>query len=346
MKRVAHRIAAHWQQRDLVSSALLPLSGLFRALVALRRAAYRHKLIGSTKVPVAVIIVGNLSVGGTGKTPLVVRLAQLLSAEGFRPAVLTRGYGGTERAPRVITVDSIAEEHGDEAVLLARRAGVPIYAGVDRAAVARFAVEQYPQCDVLICDDGLQHYRLARDLEIAVVDGRRAFGNGWMLPAGPLREPISRLDSVDAVVINDPMDGDLARPCFTMKLVGKMLYNVADPQRRLVPTALVGQTVHAVAGIGDPPRFFAALSALGLTVVPHAFADHYAFSEFDFTAFGDAPVIMTEKDAVKCTHFAAPSHWYLPVDAVVDPALSRLILDRLGTPHGSQTSRNSRLPDL
>lgn len=346
MKRLAHGIAAHWQKRDMVTSALLPLSVLFRALVALRRASYRHKLIAPTKVPAPVIIVGNLSVGGTGKTPLVIRLAQLLSAEGFRPAVLTRGYGGTERAPREVKAESSAEEQGDEPVLLARHTGVPVYAGVDRAAVAKFALDQYPQCNVLICDDGLQHYRLARDFEIAVVDGRRGFGNGWMLPAGPLREPISRLDNVDAVVINDPVDADFARPSFAMKLVGKMLYNVADPQRRLVPTALIGQTVHAVAGIGDPARFFAALSAMGLTVVPHAFADHYAFSEFDFTAFGDAPVIMTEKDAVKCTHFAAPSHWYLPVDAVVDPALSRLILDRLGTPHGSQTSRNSRLPDL
>lgn len=346
MQRIGRKIALHWQQRDAVSVALFPLSLLFRSLVALRRAMYRLGLMATKGVRVPVVIVGNISVGGTGKTPLVVWLARRLSAEGCRPAILTRGYGGTERAPRRVTPASPPEEHGDEPVLLARRAGVPVFAGVDRAALAQYALAEYPECDVLISDDGLQHYALARAIEIAVVDGRRGLGNGWMLPAGPLREPVSRLREVDAVVVNGPVAAAMPHAKCSMRLEGKMLYNVTDPDRRLVPTALVGQTVHAVAGIGDPGRFFDTLTALGLTVVPHAFDDHYRFGAIDFLAFGDAPVIMTEKDAVKCTHFAAASHWYLPVDAVLDLALDRLILDRLGKPYGSQTSRNSRMPDL
>ena len=291
----------------------------------LRRLAYLARLLPSARVGIPVVAIGNLTVGGSGKTPLAIHVAELLKARGWSPAIVSRGYGGTVRAPRAVSLASDPAEVGDEPVLMARRAGCPVWVGPDRAAVAVRLRDEHPDCDVIVLDDGLQHYGLRRDLEIAVVDAR-AFGNGFMLPAGPLREPRTRLWSVDAVVAHgtDRVKG------FAMRLEGDELHRATDARERRRLQSFAGERVHAVAGIGDPNRFFLQLSKAGVKVVPHPYPDHHPFRERDLE-FGDgAPVLMTEKDAVKCKRFARPQHWVLPVRAVPEPAFDDWLLRRLG----------------
>jgi tetraacyldisaccharide 4'-kinase len=223
-------------------------------------------------------------------------------------------------------------------VLLARRSGCEVWTGADRAAAGRALLAARPDCSVLVSDDGLQHYSLARDVELCVVDAARGFGNGWLLPAGPLREPPSRLATVNAVVVNAG-DGDALQPSlgpvpaqaprFTMRLEGSEFRNLRDPARRAGPGLLRGKRVHAVAGIGDPQRFFRHLRAMGLEFTAHAFPDHHPFAASDLAFAGAEAVLMTEKDAVKCRSFAGESHWELPVDAVPDSALADLVLRKL-----------------
>jgi tetraacyldisaccharide 4'-kinase len=297
----------------------------FRVVVFLRRLGYLVRLLPSARAGIPVVAIGNLTVGGSGKTPLAIHVAELLKARRWSPAIVSRGYGGTARAPRAVSLASDPAEVGDEPVLMARRAGCPVWVGADRAAVAVRLREEHPDCDVIVLDDGLQHYGLRRDLEIAVVDAR-AFGNGFMLPAGPLREPRTRLWSVDAVVAH----GTHAVKGYAMRLEGDEAHRATDARERRKLQSFAGERVHAVAGIGDPNRFFQHLSTLGLKLVPHPFPDHHPFRERDLE-FGDgAPVLMTEKDAVKCKRFARPQHWVLPVRAVPDPAFDEWLLRRLG----------------
>jgi tetraacyldisaccharide 4'-kinase len=274
---------------------------------------------------VPVIVIGNLTVGGSGKTPLAIHVAELLESKGWSPAIVARGYGGTATAPRSVSLASDPAEMGDEPVLMARRSGCPVWVGEDRATVAATLLRETPRCDVVILDDGLQHYALRRDLEICVVDAR-AFGNGFMLPAGPLREPRTRLWTVDAVVAHgtDRVKG------YPMRLEGEELHRATDARERRALESFAGQRVHAVAGIGDPKRFFLHLAGLGLKVVPHPFPDHHPFRARDLEFGDDAPVLMTEKDAVKCKRFAKPAHWILPVRAVPDKAFDEWLLRRLG----------------
>ena len=294
-------------------------------MVFLRRLGYLVRLLPSARAGIPVVAIGNLTVGGSGKTPLAIHVAELLKARGWSPAIVSRGYGGTVREPRAVSLASDPAEVGDEPVLMARRAGCPVWVGADRAAVAVRLRDEHPDCDVIVLDDGLQHYGLRRDLEIAVVDAR-AFGNGFMLPAGPLREPRSRLWSVDAVVAH----GTHAVKGYAMRLEGDEAHRATDARERRKLQSFAGERVHAVAGIGDPNRFFLHLSTLGMKLVPHAFPDHHPFREQDLE-FGDgAPVLMTEKDAVKCKRFARPRHWVLPVRAVPDPAFDEWLLRRLG----------------
>ncbi|MCZ8131368.1 MAG: tetraacyldisaccharide 4'-kinase [Steroidobacteraceae bacterium] len=293
---------------------LAPPSWLFGAVAAARRTAYSRGWFAARRVPRPVVVVGNLTVGGSGKTPLTVWLVEWLQARGLRAGVVSRGYGGEADAPRRVTVDTPAHEAGDEPLLIARRTGAPVYVGRDRVACAELLA---PEVDVVVADDGLQHYRLARDLEIVVVDGRRRFGNGRLLPAGPLREPPARLRSAGIVVANGgtPAPGELA-----MTLVPGDVVALADGTRgSLTAFAAASPGVHAVAGIGDPPRFFATLRGAGLAIEEHAFPDHATFTAGDLQ-FGDArPVLMTEKDAVKCGGFADPRLHYLEVSARFAP---------------------------
>jgi tetraacyldisaccharide 4'-kinase len=319
----------HWQRITLVSALLYPLSLLFRAVVALRRAAYERAILKSERLPVPVLIVGNITVGGTGKTPLVLWLAQFLVEHGFRPGIVSRGYGSAARKPHAVSPEANPARVGDEPVLLARRSGCPVWVGADRSATARALLNAHPACNAIVSDDGLQHYRMHRDVEFAVIDGARRLGNGCMLPAGPLREPTSRLRSVDAVVINDaagPLDNSKA---FGMRLEGAEFRNLLNPDHVVGPEHFRDQRVHAVAGIGYPPRFFGHLRDLGIGFEAHAFPDHHAYTAQDLS-FADAEaVLMTEKDAVKCAAFASEQHWALPVDAVPDAALGELVLRKL-----------------
>lgn len=315
---------------------LMPLSWLFALLAAARRRAYRAGWLPVTRLPVPVLVVGNLTAGGAGKTPLTLRLLQWLRAAGYTPGIISRGYGGAARKPMPVSADSDAAMVGDEPILLARRGGCPVWIGRARAEAGRLLLAFHPEVDVLVADDGLQHYALARDLEIVVVDGERGFGNGHLLPAGPLREPLSRLDAVDAVVING--DGGAvagAPPGFAMALVGAEFVNLADASRVVDAAAFQPGPVGAVAGIGHPERFFAQLRRMGLNIAPCAFADHHVYVADDLPA---GTVLMTEKDAVKCAGFARDDLWYLAVDAEVDAGLNTLMLNLLKARNGCQTA--------
>jgi tetraacyldisaccharide 4'-kinase len=327
-----------WYRLRPAHLVLIPLSILFGTVAALRRAAYRSGWLHSERVRVPVIVVGNITVGGTGKTPLVLWLTALLREAGNRPGVVTRGYGGSEQLQEVRS-DSDPRQTGDEPLLLARRSQVPTFAGRARAAAARMLLAAHPECDVIISDDGLQHYALARDIELAVVDVERRFGNGWLLPAGPLREPLRRLAQADAVVVNGGSDLDgVPAPRYGMRIEGSVFHNLRDPQQRVTAADLQDRPLHAVAAIGNPARFFAHLERMSLQFRPHPFPDHFAFSAEDLAFAADETVLMTEKDAVKCAAFAKASWWYLPVDAVVDPALAQLILTKLRLRHGRQAA--------
>jgi tetraacyldisaccharide 4'-kinase len=311
-----------WFGRRVAALPLLPLSALFWVVATLRRLAYRWGVRRSEHLPVPVIVVGNLTVGGAGKTPLVIWLARHLRARGIQAGVLSRGYGGSARSyPLAVTAATDPRLVGDEPVLIAQRAGCPVVVDPDRARGGRWLLGT-TACDLLVADDGLQHLRLARDLEIVVVDGERRFGNGFLLPAGPLREGRVRLARVDLVVVNGgtPQPGELA-----MRLHANEVRSLARPDAVEPIAGWRGRRVHAVAGIGNPGRFFAMLEELGLTVDPLPFPDHHPFAAGDIDPPGTQPVLMTEKDAVKCRAFAGARHWVVPVSAEPDPAfVSRL----------------------
>jgi len=313
----------YWYRRGLIAWTLWPLSVLFRVAVALRRWLYWLRLLPSRHPGIPVIVVGNLVAGGSGKTPLVIWIAEHLKRNGWTPAIVSRGYGAALGPPRAATIASQADEVGDEPIVLARRSGCPVWIGADRLEVIKALRAVHEDVDVLVLDDGLQHYRLRRDVEIAVVDAR-GFGNGFMLPAGPLREPRSRLRSVDGVVAhNASVKG------YAMRLAGAELHRMTNAAERRPASSFAGQKVHAVAGIGDPNRFFLHLVRLGLKVIPHPFPDHHRFvpEELDF---GDqALVLMTEKDAVKLRSAARENWWVLPVTAELEPAFGVWLTGRL-----------------
>jgi tetraacyldisaccharide 4'-kinase len=315
---------------------LYPLGLVFRVLVALRRLLYRVGVLKATRLPVPVIVVGNLTVGGSGKTPLALALVAWLRQAGHSPGLVSRGYGGHARELMPVRPDSDPALVGDEPVLLARRSGCPVWIGRRRAQAGQQLLAFHPEVDVILTDDGLQHYALARDMEIVVVDGERGFGNGRLLPAGPLREPLSRLAEVDAVVVNGGAGGPpLPVPAFSMVLAGHGLVNLARPDLVVPPSHFRGGRVHALAGIGNPQRFFDHLTALGLEIEPHPFPDHHAFMATDLPP---GTVIMTEKDAVKCAAFGRPDAWFLAVDAEVDGGLNTLLLTVLKARHGSKAA--------
>lgn len=318
----------HWQHRGAVALLLLPLAAAYAAVTALRRAAWRNGLLTAQPPGVPVIVVGNITAGGTGKTPLTLWLAQFLRQQGRHPGIISRGYGASATHARAVPADGKPQDYGDEPCLLAQRSGCPVWVGSDRVAAARALLAARPETDVLISDDGLQHYRLARDFEIAVIDGARGLGNGWPLPAGPLREPASRLAGVDAVVVNGKDDTRVWPSAFKMQLTGSRFRNLQSGQT-VDAAHFRGRRVHAVAGIGNPQRFFAQLGRIGVSCMPHAFADHHAYTAADLAFAGDDQVVMTEKDAVKCTAFANVRHWALVINAEPDPRLGDMILARL-----------------
>jgi len=324
-----HLLAAWYAPRlTLLTAALVPLSLVFRAVVGLRRALYSSGALRSERLPVPVVIVGNIVVGGSGKTPLVIALADEFRARGWHPGIVSRGYGGGASVARAVPSDSTAEDVGDEALLLAR-SGHPVWIGRDRPAAARGLLAEHAQCDLIVSDDGLQHYALHRNVEIAVVDAARGLGNRLLLPAGPLREPASRLDRIDALVSTGGPWQQRGRPSFAMALEGNRFARVNAPTVTITAEAFRSGRIHALAGIGNPQRFFDHLASLGIVAALHPFPDHHRFTPGELALPGATAILMTEKDAVKCTAFADDRCWVLPVRAVPDPALYTLVEEKL-----------------
>lgn len=337
------RLTEGWYTWGARPSLLQPFSWLYAAMLSARRRGYERGWLRTERIACPVIVVGNLTVGGTGKTPLTLWLAEQLRAADFCVGILSRGYGASERAPREVRPGADWREVGDEPLLLARRSGCVTVVATDRAAGARLLVSRGVQ--LIICDDGLQHLRLARDCEIVVVDGARGFGNGRLLPAGPLREPVARLASADLLVVNGaPEHPSLAVLATHQRLLRMDL--IATNALRLDagegPRALLSwraTPVHAVAGIGNPARFFRELRAHGLHLIEHPFPDHHAFTRADLTFEDQHPVLMTEKDAVKCRPFADARLWYVPVVARFSDADARELLARVRAKTGDAKRR-------
>lgn len=318
---------AVWYGRAFGAALLRPLSWLYALLVGARRSAYAVHLLPVTKLSTPVVVVGNLTVGGTGKTPFVVWLVARLAAAGRKPGVVSRGYGRRGEAPRLVEEGASASDVGDEPLLVRRRTGRPVAVARARAIAGRLLATQ--NVDVIVADDGLQHLALARDCELVLIDGARGFGNGLMLPAGPLREGAGRLRTVDAVIMLDgSRERSLAgRPVFHMRLEATSVLPLSGPREAALPLAsLAGQRVHAVAGIGHPERFFRTLRAAGLEVIPHAFPDHHAFRAADLAFDDELSILMTEKDAVKCMAFASSRLGYVPVTAAFSDDDARALL--------------------
>ncbi len=326
MKKTLARWAADiWYKDAFLGILLLPLAYAFSDIVRLRRFLYRQGVLKSHKLPVPVIVVGNITVGGTGKTPLIIWLAEMLKNSGYTPGIIIRGYGGqSETWPQVVNQNSDVDKVGDEALLIAKQTHLPLVAGPLRVDAGKKLLAEF-DCNVVLSDDGLQHYKLNRDIEIAVIDGERRFGNGYCLPAGPLREPIGRLATVDFVVVNGEKYADHE---FSMQLVGDKVVNLKSGEQKPL-LEFRGIECHALAGIGNPERFFKLLETHGMTCMTHSFPDHFAFTRDDIDFGDNKPVLMTEKDAVKCTRFAAENHWYLAVTAVPEPAFGQQFLDLL-----------------
>ncbi|OQS37921.1 tetraacyldisaccharide 4'-kinase [Chromobacterium haemolyticum] len=338
-----HWIERQWYRpRWWLTALLAPLEGLFALLAAARRFAYRRGWLRAERLDAPVVVVGNINVGGVGKTPLTLALLRDLQQGGVKAGVISRGYGGSHRQPTLVRPDSSPEEVGDEPLLLAA-GGAPVVVGRDRVAAGRHLLALNPDVQLILTDDGLQHYRLSRDLEIVVLDGARGGGNGRLLPAGPLREPWSRLGSVDAVVVNGGDAAGLALPAgprrFAMRLRPAPLQRLDAPEETRAAADFAGLRLAAMAGIGHPQRFFDTLAGLGLRPeLCLAWPDHHQFEAADLPAGMDA-VIVTSKDAVKLRrviHDAAQRArlWVLPVQAELEPDLSAWILDRLKIKHG------------
>jgi tetraacyldisaccharide 4'-kinase len=323
-----------WYGNARGAALLAPLASLYGAVTSLRRRAYDLGLLQRYGVGSAVVVVGNLTVGGTGKTPLVAWLARELQTRGYRVGILSRGYGSRTRAPRLVAPTATWQEVGDEPLLLAQSTGCMTAVGADRVAAGRLLSVQ--GMNVVVCDDGLQHLRLVADCRIVVVDGERGFGNGRLLPAGPLREPIAQLRTADAVVVNGAAPSAILRgsgqqlsaALIEMQLVASAAHALVGHARRTLD-GFAGTPLHAVAGIGNPARFFRQLRSFGLEVIEHPFPDHHPLVASDLEFGDDRPVLMTEKDAVKCRSFADARLWCVPVTAQLHDADAQELLARV-----------------
>ena len=324
-----------WYDNGFGRVVLLPLTLLYASVTAIRRIMYRHGLFSTVRLPVPVVVVGNIVAGGAGKTPITLFVARSLSERGWQPGIVSRGYGRQDDASVLeVTNDSSAEEVGDEPLLLARRSGCTVVVGRDRVAAAERVIQA--GADVIIADDGLQHYRLGRDFEICVIDGSRGLGNGHQLPAGPLREPATRLASTDAVLVNATgvsemprgLDGAEHPISFTLEA---STASSLDGTRAESLESFAGTPVAAVAGIGNPERFFQLLERHGLTVIRHPLPDHAGFDPGSASLGADRTILVTEKDAVKLDALSPGAVWYVPVEVAMDDAASRELLDAIET---------------
>lgn len=327
-------LLARWYSRRSAPWVLRPLAVLYVLLLGLRRGLYRRGWLSCIRLDVPVVVVGNLTLGGTGKTPLVIALADALRQRGWTPGVVSRGHGGGDHAPQILGGDADPRQVGDEPCLIMRRSGAPVAVGRDRPAAAQLLREV--GVDVIIADDGLQHYRLARDVDICVVDGMRRYGNGWPLPAGPLREPLRRLRSVDFRVCNGglPQQDEIL-----MRLLGDSARRVDDPAREQPLHAFANRRVHAVAGIGNPARFFESLRIQRIDVIEHPFPDHHPFVPADLDFRDELPVLMTEKDAVKCAAMRLDRLWYVPIRAMLPDTFLDAVTAAVDAAKGARRAR-------
>lgn len=326
MKAAAGRVLVDaWYKGAWWLWLLRPFEWLFRVVVASRRSAYRWGFIPVYRSGIPVVVVGNITVGGTGKTPVVIALVERLQALGITAGVVTRGYGGSDNAvPHTVSGASTASQCGDEALLIYQRTGCPCVVAASRSAAVR-ALLEHDDVEVIISDDGLQHYALARDLEIGMYDADSVFGNGFCLPAGPLREPLARLATVDFVLgrgSDDPSSG--------VRYQQDGLVNLTTGEQRPVSPASVGVSVFAVAGIARPTMFLESLTSLGFEVEPRLYSDHYAYSATDFSQLADKPIIMTEKDAVKCRALVGSDAWYLQISATLPDTVVEAVVALVG----------------
>ena len=318
-----------WAGYTLWHILLMPLSWLFAVLSFLRRYLYKIHWLKSYRVAVPVIVVGNINVGGTGKTPLVIWLAEQLTLAGYKPGIISRGYGGSAKQVAQVLSSSDPAIVGDEAVLIATRTACPVFVSANRVAAAQNLLASFPECNVIISDDGMQHYRMQRDVEIVVYAAVKGFGNGALLPAGPLRESISRLKTVDAIVCNGKSDQSNVFESIEMQLESGPFYNLLAVDQKVDAQAFSEKKVVAIAGIGNPARFFESLKRLGVQFESRAYADHYPFQAEDFGGIDADIIVMTEKDAVKCRAFAQSNYWVLPVNAVIKNGLMPAILSNI-----------------
>ncbi|WP_053981452.1 tetraacyldisaccharide 4'-kinase [Marinagarivorans algicola] len=319
LQKIQHSVERQWYSKPTWLYALAPLSGVFLGVSRLRKKYQQHK---AYKAACPVIVVGNIAVGGTGKTPVIIALAKALKDAGFMPGIVSRGYGAsmtTDGLVHALPFGADAHTYGDEPVLIAQKSDCPVWIATDRVAAVKAA--EYAGCNVILADDGLQHYKMGRSFELVVQDANRGTGNGWCLPVGPLRELPERLNSVDYVLNNSSEQSELASSnnAFSLKPAGWVNVKTglcqaltALPWRGETGTK---QRVLAVAGIGNPARFFKTLQRLEVFFKPQSFPDHHAFSAQDFALANGLPVVMTAKDAIKCQHFAEENWWYLSVEA-------------------------------
>lgn len=314
-----------WYNKSKITVFLKPLSWLFCSIVLIRKNLYRFKILKSYHLTVPVIIIGNITVGGNGKTPLVIWLADKLKQSGYRPGIISRGYGGqAKKWPQQVRPDSDPIVVGDEAIVISRRTACPMAVGPDRVETGK-ALIKHSNCDIIISDDGMQHYRLKRNIEIAVVNAGTKFGNELCLPAGPLREPITRLDSVNFIITN----GESSDTEYSMLYEGNELYSVHDNTIKTNLSEYENQKVHVIAAIANPERFFSSLKKMNIDVIEHVFIDHFIFKESDLDFEDNFPIIMTEKDAVKCSRFNINNCWYLPINCKISNSLELNILNKL-----------------
>lgn len=324
--QIENKFLKIWYQRNKLHYLLLPFTAVYWSIMQARRQLYRWGMLKSTQFSVPVIIVGNITVGGTGKTPSVIWLVEWLKAKGYKPGIVSRGYKGSgNHNPYFVTANTDPKIAGDEAVMLAQRNICPVVVGKHRVAAIEKLLTQHA-CNIIVADDGLQHYALNRDIEIAVVDGLRRLGNGFCLPAGPLRESASRLKQVDFVLVNGQ---PISNKEYSIHTIPKNIYNIKNPQKVMSIQDLKTQRVHVVAGIGNPDRFFQLLLEHQVAIIPHVFPDHYLFQKKDIDWSDPAIILMTEKDAVKCHHFCDERHWCVPIDVNMDPLFESTLAEKL-----------------
>lgn len=325
MKSVDHFFNYLWySKKNWLSILLIPFSFIFRTIVFIRYFCYQKNIFKSYRPQVPVIVVGNITVGGTGKTPIVMSLVKALQARGLQPGVISRGYRGSSTQTKIVLASDPASLVGDEPLLLAKNLSCPVVMGKSRVEAVKFLVAHH-DCTIVISDDGLQHYALQRDLELVVVDGTRRYGNEYCLPAGPLREPLSRLKSVDMILVNGGGIGnEISCPAV---FTGSVISVSQDNKKSLAD--FKQRRVHAVAGVGNPGRFFEMLSAFGIDVVPHPFPDHHHFQKSDFIFLEPLPILMTEKDAVKCADFNLENAWAVPIEVVLPQRVVGAVLKEI-----------------